>query len=791
MNEVRLEPARDSRYSGALLPESMPSDVSLRYQTLSGLVGVVKQRWYVVCLVVVVALALGALAYYLIGSYSATTTIEINKDDPSDSGAAQMNGAALTADDLKNEVLTDVSILQTDDGLALDVIGKLNLINDPSFRRALVSSEKGQPLAHAPLTSKKALGIFRSKLKIDSPAETRLITISYKNPDPTVATNVTNQLARSFIDHTVLRRQQSIRKSSRLLQGELDELKAKMEKSEQALADYERNTGLAGIELTGESSGNGNTTVSVTPQNTVTSRLLTLNQELSAAESNRIASEAVYRLVRAQDPEAVLGLGPMNIANGNGGAASSVSPESVALVSTLRAQEADLERQLAASDVKYGDNNPRHIQLQQQVNSVKQQLQAELGRIRSRAANDYHYAKANEDAIRTEFKKQQDAANDMADKTVKLQLLAQEAFSNRALYDGLYSKLQSAALASTARATRIDIVSEAIPAVTPRWPKLSMFLAGVLAIALFMGISAAFVSESLDERVRSLDDLAQLQGVSALGYIPRLTAGSSRKFRRGVSLPDNAPRQGAIPSIIPNKGSQRESVRRGLIDSPRSPFSEAFRALRTSINLSLGPSQARTIVVTSALGGAGKTTITYNLGVAFAQQGARVLLIDGDIRNPDLHRLFSIPVAPGLTEACCNAERTNVVDVVQHSSIPSLFMIPAGRRIDFPSELFGSAAFESLLQRTASLYDYILIDSPPILAVTDASLIASKVQAAIGVVRSRNTTRSALQSLTQALRQSQVPTISFVLNDVLHPTQDGFYCYHYTRAERESVDASA
>src|SRR5690348_7722629 len=98
MNEVRLEPARDSRYSGALLPESMPSDVSLRYQTLSGLVGVVKQRWYVACLVVVVALALGALAYYLIGSYSATTTIEINKDDPSDSGAAQMNGAALTAD---------------------------------------------------------------------------------------------------------------------------------------------------------------------------------------------------------------------------------------------------------------------------------------------------------------------------------------------------------------------------------------------------------------------------------------------------------------------------------------------------------------------------------------------------------------------------------------------------------------------------------------------------------------------------------------------------------------------
>ena len=791
MNELRLEPTRDSRYTGALLPESMPSDASLRYQTLSGLAGVVKQRWYIVLLVAMIALALGALAYYLIGSYSATTTIEINKDDPTDSGAAQMNGAALSADDLKNEVLTDVSILQTDDGLALDVISKLNLIDDPSFKRAVVYSELGRPLSHAPLTSKKALGIFRSKLKIDSPADTRLITISYKNPDPAVATSVTNQLAKSFIDHTVLRRQRSIRTSSLLLQGELDELKAKMEKSEQALADYERNTGLAGIELTGESSGNGNTTVSVTPQNTVTSRLLTLNQELASAESNRIASEAVYRLVRTQDPEAVLGLGPMNIANGNGGGASSVSPESVALVSSLRAQVADLERQLAASDVKYGDNNPRHIQLQEQTNSVKQQLQAELGRIRSRAANDYQYARANEDSIRAEFQKQQDAANDMADKTVKLQLLAQEAFSNRALYDGLYSKLQSAALASSARATRIDIVSEAIPEVTPHWPKLSLYLAGLLAITLFMGITAAFVSESLDERVRTLDDLAQLQGVSALGYIPRLTKDSSRKPSARISLPGKANRQNAISSVVPRRHSQRESVRWGLIDSPRSPFSEAFRALRTSINLSLGPSQARTILVTSALGGAGKTTITYNLGIAFAQQGARVLLIDGDIRNPDLHRLFSIPLTPGLTEACCNTEPKGVVDVVQHSSVPSLFMIPAGAPIDFPSELFGSAAFDSLLQRTAKLYDYILVDSPPILAVTDASLIASRVQAAIAVVRSKNTTRSSLQALTQALHQTQVPTVSFVLNDVLHPTQDGFYSYHYTRAERDSVDASA
>jgi capsular exopolysaccharide synthesis family protein len=741
-------------------------------------------------------LALGTAAYYAIAAYAATTTIEVNKDDPTDSGAGQMNGAALTADDVKNEVQTDVSILQTDDDLALDVIRTLHLVDDPSFKKSVVFSESGHPLAEAPLTSKKALAIFRSKLKIDSPADTRLITISYKNPDPTVASNVTNQMAKSFIDHTVLRRQRSIHSSTKLLQGELDELKTRMQESEQALADYERNTGLAGIELTGASSGNGNTAVSVTPQNTVTSRLLTLNQELAAAESSRISSEAVYRLIRSQDPEAVLGLGPMNIANGNGGGASSVSPESVALVSTLRAQEADLERQLASSEVKYGENNPRNIQLQQQANSVKEQLQAELGRIRSRAAADYHYAQANEESIRAEFKKQQDAANDMADKSVKLQLLAQEAFSNRALYEGLYSKLQNAALASSARATRIDIVSAAIPAVAPQWPKRSLYLAGLAAVALFLGATAAFLAESLDETVRTPDDMADLQGLAAAGYIPRISDGapwksvtkSASKGRIRISLSGKST---SVRNAEFSNRYQADSIRRGLIDTPHSPFSEAFRALRTEMNLVLGPSQSRTIMVTSALGGAGKTTVTYNLGVAYAQQGARVLLIDGDIRNPELHRLFGVSIAPGLSEACTNPQPAENAGIVQHPSIPSLFIIPAGERIDFPSELFGSQAFESLLEKAASLYDYILIDSPPILAVTDASIIASKVGAVIAVVRSRNTTRNALYALIQALRRSQAPLVTFVLNAVRYPAQDGFYQYYnYSRRKGDPVDAS-
>ena len=761
-----------------------------QYQTLSGLLQVVRQRWKAVAITAAVVCTLGIVAYFLIETYSATTIVEVNKDDPSDNDSAHSNGRPLTSDDIKDEVQTDVNILQTDDGLALAVIKKLNLLNEPSFKKVIDSGERNKSLDEAPRTRDKVLELFRHRLKVDTPPNTRLITITFRSSDPVLAANVTNTLAKTFIDDTLARRQRSMERSSAWLQHELDNLKKKVEESEQSLADYERKTGLAGIELTGSSNGDGNTTVSVTPQNTVTARLFSLNQELTAAEANRISTEAVYRLVKSHDPDVVLGLGPMSVSSGNGSGAGSITPEGVNLISSLRAQEADLDRQLAATVVKYAANNPRRIQLQTQIEAVKRQMRAERARIRSRAANNYLYAKQNEDAIRREFKKQEAAATLMADKTVKLQLLAQEAFSNRALYHGLFSKLQKANLASGTRATRIDIVAEAIPGGIPNLPKPGPYFAVIVAAVLFFGISAAFLQESLDETVRTPQDLREIQGLNLLGYIPSLQGLYVRKMRSGASQ---------------------------LIDAPRSPFSEAFRALRTSINLSDGrwakatfsaqehtvaaiaatgipvfvwkdesleaipPTRSRTMLVTSALGGAGKTTVAYNLGVAFAQQGARVLLIDGDLRHPDLHKLFSTSVTPGLSEACDNPGSTEVCGIVQHPSLPTLFMLPAGEEPELPTELFGSPAFDSVLWRLSGQYDYVLIDSPPILAVTDASIIATKVSAITAVVRSRSTTRLVLSALVQALQRTHPPTLSFILNDVRHPTLDGFHQYGYSR----------
>jgi len=736
------------------------------YETLTGLFRILRRRWILVVAVSLGVVAIGtALCFLITPRYSATTILEINKDDHSDNAATLASNTSPTADELKSEVQTDVQILESD-GLAIAVIKDLDLQDKRPFLKAIYPAEKGLPLDQAPRTRERMVKLFRHDLKVESPQDTRLINISFENPDATVASMVTNSLANKFIEDTLERRHRSTAQSSYWLQKELDDLKQQVEQSEQKLADYERKTGLAGMQLSGSANGDGTSSISMTPHNTVTERLFALNQELTAAEANRISTETMYHLVQSQDPEVVLGLGAMSVSSGSGGGAGGAltSDGGIQLVRSLRAQEADLKRQYSEYAVKYGSNNPRLIQLQQEIDAVRQQMQAELQRISKRAENAFLYAKSNEDSIRKQFADQQSAANLMADDTVQLQVLAQEAYSNRALYESLFSKLQTASLSSGVRATRIDIVYHGRPAGSPSSPEYGKYLTVVVGIGVFFGVSSAFLRESLDDTVRTPRDLDEIPNLPVLGYLPH---GQSARLL---------------------KSSDGESE---LIKLPFSPLSEAFRALRTSVLLAMPSMKARTLLITSALGGDGKSTVAYNLAVAFAQQGARVLLIDADVRNPDLHRMFNVAVSPGLSELHSWAPDAEIPCVIEHAMLPTLFLLPAGEQPDLPAELFGSPMFDSLLKSCAERFDYVLIDSPPILPVTDASIIATKVNGIIAVLRSQSTKRPVLLGLAKALQRTQAPILGFVLNDVRNPTLNGFHTYSYSRQEGNQVHANA
>jgi len=749
----KQQPAALSNLSDEALFEFSPSE----YETLSGVLRVLRRRWKTVALVALGIFLLGLLVCLIMTpKYSSTAIIEINKEDNSANISTDTGAVAPTADELKAEIETDISVLESD-GLALAVIHDLNLTQIRPFSKDIDKSEVGKPLDQAPLTREKLIKRFAKNLTVESPPDTRLINVTFENPDPVVAANVANAISQKFIDSAMDRRHKSTIQSSYWLRRELDDLKKQVEDSEQKLADYQRESGLAGVQLSGggAAAGDNQGSVGVSPHSTVTDRLFGLNQELTTAESNRISAETVFHLVQSQDPEVVLGLGAMNPSGAAGGGALEADG-GIQLVRSLRTQEAGLAQEYAGAAVKYGANNPRLAQTQQQLDAVRAQMHAELQRISKRAENAYLYAKQNEDSIRQEFVKQQSAANEMADSTVHLQVLAQEANSNRTLYENLFSKLQTASLASGVRATRIDIADMARPAGTAAVPNYLKYLSLIAGIGMFFGISSAFLRESLDETVRRPRDLQRISGLRMLGYVPRM----------------------GTKNLLTTSGGDSK-----LIDAPKAPFSEAFRVIRTSIMRAIPSNGSRTLLVTSAAGRDGKTTAVYNLGVAFAQQGARVLLLDCDLRNPDLHRLFGCAISPGVSDLVDPVTHAEVLGVVRHTSLSNLFMLPAGLPPAFPAEFFESGTFDALLRVCAADYDYVLIDSPPILSVTDTSIIAGKVGGTIAVVRSRTTTQSVLSSLIESLRHTKTPVLGVVLNDVRNPQVDGFHGYSYSRQE--------
>jgi capsular exopolysaccharide synthesis family protein len=380
-------------------------------------------------------------------------------------------------------------------------------------------------------------------------------------------------------------------------------------------------------------------------------------------------------------------------------------------------------------------------------------MHEEVRRISDRAQNDYLYAKSSEDAIRKQFAQQEAAANVLADKTVKLQLLAQEAYSNQALYESLFSKLQTATLASGVRSTRIDVLDVARTAGHAAFPPWSKGLPVLVVISMFLGISSAFILESLDQTLRSSHDLDEIADLPVLPYIPSLR------------------RKGRKAALRLGKDN--------FLETPQSAFSEAFRSLRTSIVLTTARMDKKLFLVTSPNPADGKTTVTYNLGIAFAQQGARVLLIDGDLSRPKLHLLFGRRSSPGLVDVGDLASGKGIEGIIQHPEVPALFMLPAGRRIESQSEFFASSIFEMVLDECGRNYDYVFIDSPPILSMADASIIATKVSGTIAVVRSCSTTRPIFMSLLDALDRTGSPVIGITLNDVRKPHLNGFYEYSH------------
>lgn len=778
MNNNEVHAAIGEKRSGLLQPHDVQQFAQLH--GLHGLVRVASRRrfWIIGSIVLCMVLALIVTAMTK-PVYESTATIELNKSSGGslDVGIAEILSQQMGSDvdSLLVDQQTETAILQGD-SLALEVIQRLGLASRPPFRSNNAKTDdksSGQAASEdSPETRSRLLGVFKSGLKVNPIRGTRLIQVAYDSQDPRQAAQIANAIIESYKNQYLQSHYNATSEASDWLTRQLAELKTNVEESEKRLTDFEKETGIISLNLmptgTGNESGGGGGQI----HSVVIEKLDALNSELTAAEANRIEKEAIYHLVQTGSGDVIVGLenDPLAVQSKSmvltqGGGVSNLQQ--------LEQQENELKVNIAQASTTFGANNRHLKEMETQLHALQEQIHLEVQRIAQRAQADFQLAQQTESEIRQQFDQQQAAASSLNEKTVQFAVLSQEAYSRKKLYEDLFTKLQEANVSAGLKATNITIVDPARPQSRPVRPRRLTNLAMGMFLGVFFGFSAAFAAESLDRTVSDPVEVEEITGRPVIGVVPSFE-GKGQTY--GARLAYEARRLKEEPKTPAGENSGLNPV--WMMEHPASAAAESFRVLRTSIMLSRGGGGPKVILVTSCIPGEGKTTVTSNLAVAFAQHSKRVIIVEADMRRPKLKRKMDFPGEIGLSNVLTGSASSEEA-ILRSLYVPTLDVLPAGPRPPMPSEILGSPAFDELLEQLRSRYDVIFIDSPPALLVTDAVSISSKADAVIWVSQAGVVTRPLLARATHIIERNQMPVIGFVVNRLTRILGGYEYGYEY------------
>jgi len=700
----------------------------------------IKRKWVVICSfgLIVSAVAIASLRSTRI--YQASGSIAVNKSDPGLISLNNPTGADYYYD--PTDLDTEVSILKSD-LLALQVIRQLNLDKRPEFGGSRTTSPSTLALttdALQPDSTKASgiLGAFKGNLSVVLRPNTRIIDVSYRSPDKELAAQAVNALINTYIEQNFKTRFESTMQTSDWLQKQLTDLQIKVESSQEKLVKYQKDHEILGIDE---------------KQNIITAKLDELNKELTAAESERMEKQSVYELVQSADPETAAAAAAA--ADNSGGSGSS-------LLEKLREQQADLKIQVAQLGTQFGPAYPKVAQLNNQLKEVSAQIQSEMKKVVARVRSNYLAAQEREKMLRDSMDKQKQDANELNESAIEYSLLKRDVDTNRTLYEGLLQKLKEAGVTAGLRSNNIRPVDVARVPSAPIEPNIPRNLTFGLALGLTTGIGLAFLFEGLDNTVRTPE---QAQAVSALPSLGMIPLGSKSRLEL------NGSQRLAL-------ASSKEVVELVTQSRPRSQMAESYRSLRTSLLLSSLGTPPKLILITSALPQEGKTTTSINTAIVLAQRGARVLLIDADLRRPSIHKTLGMGPRTGLSNVLTGSA-TLQETILSSPLLPDLFVLPAGTPPPNPAELLASGNMKVTLTQLREQFDHIVIDTPPTLSVTDAVVMAPCVDAVVLIIRSGHTTKQALRRARDILTQVNARIAGVLLNAVDINSPDYHYYYEY------------
>jgi polysaccharide biosynthesis transport protein len=576
---------------------------------------------------------------------------------------------------------------------------------------------------------------YMGMLKIKPVPRTRLVKIAFNTPAPELSAHLANSHAQAYIRQGLGLRTRANEEAQHFLEEKLVELMGRIERSEAALNRYRRDQKIISLE---------------DKENIVLERLSDLNKRLTEAEADRIALEAQIRLIRKRDYESV----PAVI--------NSVT------IGTLKQQLVPLQGEYASLSALYKPSHPRLDQLKAQVEEIRHRLRHEIQKVVEGIESSYLVAGAREEALRDKMEEQRATIFGLKDASVEYAILAREVDTNRQLYDSVLQRMKEMGVAAELRASNISIIDKAAPPRTSSKPQKQTSLLLSAFLGLMGGVGLALVFDYLDNTLKTPEEVERYLRLPNLGVVPDLFSRDARSYA--------SQKLSHSPAQLPGSLAPEKEVAPVLCHHPLSGVAEAYRMLRTAILLSRAGEPPRTILFTSGIYAEGKTVNMVNTAIIFAQMNVRVLVIDADLRRPDCHQVLRMDRGLGLTEVLTSQREP--IEVIRPTPITGLFLLSAGSLPPNPAELVGSKKMQETVTLLQQQYNYILIDSPPVMQVSDAVLLSTIVDGVVLVVNSQETPKPVVKEACSRLSYARTKILGVLLNRV--NLRNGDYAYSYS-----------
>jgi capsular exopolysaccharide synthesis family protein len=567
---------------------------------------------------------------------------------------------------------------------------------------------------------------FIARIEVSPIRNSRLVDISFEAKDAVLATKIVNTLAKAYIDQNLEIKLEAVKDAVKWLHQRIEVERKKVEQAEQSLLKYKEKYDII-------------TDFTSSTENVTAQKLAQLNAQVVDAESIRVEAETRYRqaLALKGSPD-MLGSIPEVINN--------------ELIGSIKKMEVDLYKRMSELSEKHGKMHPQMMAIEAELKTLEKRKTQEINRVINALNNNYKVALAKEDSLKAALANQKKESLDLNQKAIQYTVLNREVTSARDMYDLLIKRFKETTLTEDMHTGNIRIVDRAEVPKAPVKPKKRLNLLLAIIVGLAAGTGLAFFFEYLDNTIKVPEDLKQHLKIPYLGPTPLIEA-KGKAQNGGERAPDLV-----------------------CLHSPKSTASESYRGLRTNILFSSAGSAPQVILVTSPGPREGKTITAANLAIAMSQSGSKVVVIDCDLRRPKIHSLFGVPRERGITNLLVGSD--GIEKTVVHSQVPNLDLILSGPLPPNPSEMLGSKRMADLIQELRKHYARILIDSPPITAVTDSMILSKYVDGVVLVIRAGDTVREVAKNSLNQLQAVGAHILGGVLNAV-DIGKDKYYYYYY------------